>query len=220
VRFAPSPTGFVHIGSLRTALYNYLYARNQGGDFILRIEDTDRERFVEGAVENLISVLEWAGLRPDEGPRWGGACGPYFQSERTETYRHYAQELLKKGHAYYSFDTPADIEAMRARAKAAGNPYAKYNFANRMEMRNSLSLPPAEVEEAIADGTPYAIRLLVPEGASSRLRMRFAAMWFLTARRWMTRCCSSRMAIRPITWPMSWMIISWRSPMSSAARSG
>ena len=164
VRFAPSPTGFVHIGSLRTALYNYLYARNQGGDFILRIEDTDRERFVEGAVENLITVLEWAGLRPDEGPRWGGACGPYFQSERTETYRGYAQELLKKGYAYYSFDSPADIEAMRARAKAAGNPYAKYNFANRMEMRNSLSLPPAEVEEAIADGTPYAIRLLVPEG--------------------------------------------------------
>lgn len=164
VRFAPSPTGFVHIGSLRTALYNYLYARNQGGDFILRIEDTDRERFVEGAVENLISVLEWAGLRPDEGPKWGGEYGPYFQSERTDTYRRYAQELLEKGYAYYSFDTAADIETMRARARTAGNPYARYNFANRMEMRNSLSLPPGEVQEAIAAGTPYAIRLLVPEG--------------------------------------------------------
>ncbi|HNW58867.1 MAG TPA: glutamate--tRNA ligase [bacterium] len=162
VRFAPSPTGFVHIGGLRTALYNYLFARSRGGAFILRIEDTDRERFVEGAVENLIAVLEWAGLVPDEGPKWGGVCGPYFQSERTETYRKYALELLEKGFAYYSFDTAADIEAMRQRAKAAGNPYAKYNFANRLEMRNSLSMSAAEVAAALAAGTPHTIRLLVP----------------------------------------------------------
>jgi glutamyl-tRNA synthetase len=163
VRFAPSPTGFVHIGGLRTALYNYLYARQQGGSFILRIEDTDRERFVEGAVENMISVLEWAGLTPDEGPKWAGAYGPYFQSERSELYRKYALELLEKGHAYYSFDTAADIEAMRQRGRAEGNPYAKYNFTTRMQMRNSLSLPAAEVKAAVAAGMPYAIRLLVPE---------------------------------------------------------
>jgi glutamyl-tRNA synthetase len=162
VRFAPSPTGFVHIGSLRTALYNYLYARQQGGAFILRIEDTDRERFVEGAVENLISVLEWAGLIPDEGPQWGGSYGPYFQSERTEIYRQYALELLEKGFAYYSFDTAEDIEAMRQRAKREGNPYAKYNFTSRLEMRNSLSLSAEEVQEAIGSGKPYTIRLLVP----------------------------------------------------------
>ena len=119
VRFAPSPTGFVHIGSLRTALYNYLFARQQGGAFVLRIEDTDRERYVEGAVENLIAVLEWAGLVPDEGPRWPGRFGPYFQSERTETYRRYAQQLLDQGFAYYAFDTAADIEVMRQRAKVS-----------------------------------------------------------------------------------------------------
>jgi glutamyl-tRNA synthetase len=164
VRFAPSPTGFVHIGSLRTALYNYLFARQQGGVFILRIEDTDRERYVEGAVENLISVLEWAGLIPDEGPRWPGAFGPYFQSERTEIYRGYARELVEKGLAYYSFDTAADIEAMRQRAKNEGNPYAKYNFTIRMQMRNSLSMAADEVQQLIDSSAPYAVRLLVPEG--------------------------------------------------------
>jgi len=162
VRFAPSPTGFVHIGGLRTALYNYLFARQQGGAFILRIEDTDRERFVEGATENLISVLEWAGLIPDEGPKCGGAFGPYFQSERTEIYRHYAFELLEKGQAYYAFDSAADIEAMRQRAKVQGNPFARYNALTRLQMRNSLSLSAAEVAEALRAGTPYTIRLLVP----------------------------------------------------------
>lgn len=162
VRFAPSPTGFVHIGGLRTALYNYLFARQQGGAFILRIEDTDRERFVEGATENLIGVLEWAGLLPDEGPKWGGDFGPYFQSERTELYRKYALELLAKGHAYYAFDTAAEIEAMRQRARAEGNAFARYNHLSRMQMRNSLSLSATEVAEALAAGVPYTIRLLVP----------------------------------------------------------
>ncbi len=164
VRFAPSPTGFVHIGGLRTALYNYLYARKHGGTFILRIEDTDRERFVEGATENLISVLEWAGLVPDEGPRQGGNYGPYFQSQRTEIYQKYARELLDKGFAYYAFDTPEEIEAARQRARQSGNQFMKYNFTIRHEMSNSLNMTPQALRAALDAGKPYVIRLLVPEG--------------------------------------------------------
>src|SRR5512140_1835235 len=115
VRFAPSPTGPLHIGGLRTALYNYLFARKNNGTFILRIEDTDRTRYVEGAVENLIETLRWAGLEFDEGPGRGGAAGPYIQSERLDLYRKYAAELLEAGKAYYAFDTPEELEEMRKR---------------------------------------------------------------------------------------------------------
>ena len=110
VRFAPSPTGFVHLGSLRTALYNYLFAKRQKGTFILRIEDTDRSRYVEGAIENLLSALNWAGLVPDEGPEQGGEFGPYFQSKRTHIYKEYAKQLIEQGRAYYAFDTVEEIE--------------------------------------------------------------------------------------------------------------
>jgi glutamyl-tRNA synthetase len=163
VRFAPSPTGFVHIGGLRTALYNYLFAKKHNGTFILRIEDTDQTRFVEGATENLISVLEWAGLMPDEGPKQGGPWGPYFQSQRTETYRQYARQLLEKGQAYYAFDTPEEIEAMRQRLRQAGNPSYRYNYEVRHQMRNSLTMSEADVQKAIDADTAYVIRLLAPE---------------------------------------------------------
>lgn len=164
VRFAPSPTGFVHIGGLRTALYNYLFARKHGGAFILRIEDTDRERFVDGATENLISVLEWAGLIPDEGPGSDGAFAPYFQSQRTGLYQEYTRQLLESGAAYYAFDTPQEIEAARQRARQAGNPFMKYNFTIRHEMNNSLNMTAQALQQALDSGKPHVIRLLVPEG--------------------------------------------------------
>ena len=162
VRFAPSPTGFVHIGGLRTALYNFLFARKEHGVFILRIEDTDRERFVEGATENLLNVLRWAGVEPDEGPKQGGAYGPYFQSQRTEIYQRYAQWLVDKGYAYYAFDTAEDLAAMRQRSQQSSGAHVKYNAGTREQMHNSLSMTPAQLSQALADGQPHVIRLLVP----------------------------------------------------------
>lgn len=157
VRFAPSPTGFVHVGGLRTALYNYLFARRNGGTFVLRIEDTDRSRFIPGATENLIAVLEWAGISPDEGPTVGGNYGPYFQSERTEIYRKYAEQLIRGGYAYYAFDTAEEVEALRNSATGQ-----KYDAATRLSMRNSLTLSAAEVERLMAANAPMVVRLKVP----------------------------------------------------------
>ena len=163
VRFAPSPTGFVHIGGLRTALYNYLFAKKNNGTFILRIEDTDRTRFVEGATENLMKMLEWAGLVPDEGPGYGGDYGPYFQSERTELYIKYAKELIEKGQAYYAFDTPEELDQFREELKKSGQSHFRYNFQIRDRMRNSLNMTEGEVQAEFDKGTPFVIRLLVPE---------------------------------------------------------
>ena len=115
VRFAPSPTGFLHIGGLRTALYNWLLARQTGGTFILRIEDTDQGRYVEGAEEDILDCLRWAGLTIDEGPEQGGPYVPYHQSKRSELYLRYAKQLIDQGHAYYAFDTPEEIELLRER---------------------------------------------------------------------------------------------------------
>jgi glutamyl-tRNA synthetase len=157
VRFAPSPTGFLHIGGLRTALYNYLFARHHGGQFILRIEDTDQERTVPGAVENIIEMLSWAGLEFDEGPHVGGPYGPYVQSQRLELYRQQAQVLLERGAAYYAFDTPEELERMRARQRAAGVA-PKYD---RFSMRNSFTLPEDEVRRLLAEGAPAVVRLAV-----------------------------------------------------------
>jgi len=161
-RFAPSPTGFVHIGGLRTALYNYLFAKKHAGTFILRIEDTDRTRFVEGATENLLSVIEWAGLTPDEGPAGGGRFAPYYQSQRTEIYVRFAQQLLDKGFAYYAFDTPEDIEALRKKAQENGGQPPKYDYQTRGQMRNSLTMSAAQVKDALAAGVPHVIRLKIP----------------------------------------------------------
>jgi glutamyl-tRNA synthetase len=170
-RFAPSPTGMLHIGGLRTALYAYLVAKQTDGTFILRIEDTDQVRTVDGAVENILRTLHWAGLDPDEGvmmrdglPTEEGAHGPYTQSQRFETYTAHAKELIEKGHAYYAFDTKEDLDHMRETESAAGNAAPKYDSSVRMRMKNSLTLPEAEWKQKIEDGEPHVIRMLIPDG--------------------------------------------------------
>lgn len=162
VRFAPSPTGPLHIGGVRTALFNYLFAKHYNGSFLLRIEDTDQVRYVPGAEEYIHEALAWLGLHPDEGPGTGGPHAPYRQSERREIYQAHAQMLVSNGWAYYAFDTPEELEGMRARYEAAGDPSVKYDAHIRMEMRNSLTLGQAHTEELLRLGTPYTIRFKVP----------------------------------------------------------
>jgi glutamyl-tRNA synthetase len=159
VRFAPSPTGGLHLGGVRTVLYNYLFARKHGGDFILRIEDTDQARYVDGAEGYILASLKWAGLEPDESPEQPGAYGPYRQSERKPIYAKYAQKLIEAGHAYYAFDTTEELEAMRERYKTADNPSPQYNHTLRKKMRNSLQLDPAETKALLEAGTPYVVRI-------------------------------------------------------------
>ena len=156
VRFAPSPTGYLHVGGLRTALYNYLYAKKTGGTFILRIEDTDRKRFVPGAVENLIAALEWCGLEYDEGPGKEGAFGPYLQSERLDIYKKYALDLVDAGKAYYCFCTSERLAELRKEQDAKGL-QPGYD-------KHCAALTKAEVEEKLNSGAPYVIRLNVPKG--------------------------------------------------------
>lgn len=157
VRFAPSPTGPLHIGGLRTALFNYLFARKHGGVFVLRIEDTDQTRFVEGAEDYIIEALDWCGLTPDEGPRQEGGFGPYRQSERKSQYRNYAMQLLEGGHAYYAFDTPEELDNLRKDYESRGETFV-YDARVRDSLRNSLTLEPQEADKMIASGTPYVIR--------------------------------------------------------------
>ena len=154
VRFAPSPTGYLHLGSLRTALFNYLFARHHNGKFILRIEDTDQSRKVEGAVENLINILNEMGLNYDEGPGVGGEFGPYFQSERLDMYKNYCDELLSGGHAYYAFETAEELDEMRKVQQMQGK--------QTMYDRRARVLTENEVKEKLASGIPYVIRLKVP----------------------------------------------------------
>lgn len=163
VRFAPSPTGPLHIGGVRTALYNYLLARQTGGQFILRIEDTDQKRYVPGAEDYIKEALEWCGLHPDEGPGYGGDYGPYRQSERKALYQKYAQELVDNGKAYYAFDTADELDARREAEKAAGNHSFSYGIGTRASMRNSESLSEQEVADLLAAKAPYTIRLKVPK---------------------------------------------------------
>ena len=158
VRFAPSPTGGLHLGGVRTALFNYLFARHHGGEFILRIEDTDQTRFVPGAEEYIAECLEWCGISPDESPSKPGAFGPYRQSERKPSYRQYAEQLIKDGFAYYAFDTAEELDAQRAL-----QPNFRYSHENRMNLRNSLSLSQEEVDSLLAAGTPHTIRIKMPE---------------------------------------------------------
>ncbi|MBD5251282.1 MAG: glutamate--tRNA ligase [Barnesiella sp.] len=159
VRFAPSPTGPLHIGGVRTALYNYLFARRNGGDMILRIEDTDSHRFVPGAEDYINESLAWLGIKIDEGVREGGAYGPYKQSERRDIYREHVKMLLDAGKAYIAFDTPEELEAARA-----AKPNFQYDASTRMSMRNSLSMPAEEVKRLIDEGTPYVVRFLIEPG--------------------------------------------------------
>lgn len=168
VRFAPSPTGPLHMGGVRTALYNYLFAKKHNGAFILRIEDTDQTRFVEGAEEYLIESLKWCGIEPDEGYGIGGDFGPYKQSERREMYKPYAEDLVKKGKAYYAFDSAEDLDRMRNQAQKMKMPNWQYNAISRESMQNSISLPEDEVNRRIEEGKPYVIRFKMPRNEDVR----------------------------------------------------
>lgn len=162
VRFAPSPTGALHLGGVRTVLYNYLFARHFGGEFVLRIEDTDQNRYVPGAEEYIFNCLKWCGLEPDESPLHGGPFAPYRQSERKSMYLEYAEQLVANGHAYYAFDTAEELEQMR-------NNHGQYDATKRLHMRNSLTLPPHEVAALKASGTPYVVRIKMPTDEILRL---------------------------------------------------
>lgn len=159
MRFAPSPTGPLHIGGVRTALFNYLFARRNGGKMILRIEDTDSQRFVPGAEDYINEALAWLGIGIDEGVREGGPYGPYRQSERRDIYRRYVKQLLDAGKAYYAFDTPTELEAKRGEVANF-----QYDASTRMQMRNSLSMPADDVKALLDGGTPYVVRFLVEPG--------------------------------------------------------
>ena len=169
VRFAPSPTGPLHIGGVRTALYNYLFARRHKGVFILRIEDTDQNRFVDGAEEYILDSLKWLGIEPDEGPNTMGKYGPYRQSERKDIYDKYIQELLNNGSAYYAFDTPEELDAHRKYHESQGKTFI-YNWHNRMKLKNSLSLSKEETDQYINSNIPYVIRFLVKPKETLQLK--------------------------------------------------
>ena len=162
VRFAPSPTGPLHMGGVRTALYNYLFARQHGGDFILRIEDTDSQRFVPGAEKYILDSLAWCGIRIDEGVAEGGPHAPYRQSERREIYLKYARQLVESGHAYYAFDTQEELAAIRAEAESRGQTFA-YNHEARGRLATSLALPAEEVSRRMEAGEPWVVRFMMPE---------------------------------------------------------
>lgn len=167
VRFAPSPTGPLHIGGVRTALYNYLFAKKHGGKFLLRIEDTDQKRLVEGAEDYINQSLAWLGMPIDEGVREGGEYGPYKQSERMDMYAQYAEQLVKDEKAYYAFDTPDEINEMRAKLEA-NNMSAKYDATSRMSMKNSLTLSEDEVKERLDRGDKYIVRIKLPRNEEIR----------------------------------------------------
>ncbi|WP_289037795.1 glutamate--tRNA ligase [uncultured Zobellia sp.] len=171
VRFAPSPTGPLHIGGVRTALFNYLFAKKHGGDFILRIEDTDQNRYVEGAEQYIIDALNWCGLTFDEGPGLKGDFGPYRQSERKHLYKQYAEELITKGKAYYAFDTAEKLDAHRKDHEAKGKTFI-YNWHNRLKLDNSLSLMPEEVQKRLDAGEDYVVRFLTPPDEKLQLKDR------------------------------------------------
>lgn len=162
VRFAPSPTGGLHLGGVRTALFNYLFAKHHHGTFMLRVEDTDQNRFVPGAEEYITECLAWCGISPDESPSAGGDFGPYRQSERKELYRAYAEQLVEKGYAYYAFDTPEELEKMREQYKSESNPSPQYDSKLRDKMKNSLTLSSSEVQQRLSNNEPHVIRIKMP----------------------------------------------------------
>ncbi|NCA20182.1 MAG: glutamate--tRNA ligase, partial [Crocinitomicaceae bacterium] len=168
VRFAPSPTGPLHMGGVRTALYNYLFAKKNNGTFIIRVEDTDQTRFVPGAQDYIMDAMNWCGIMPTEGPGLGGDFGPYVQSERKEMYRPYAEQLVNDDKAYYAFDTAEELEKMREQAKQMGMPNWQYNSVTRSSLKNSLTLPQTEVERLLAEGTQYVIRMKMPRNKDIR----------------------------------------------------
>ncbi len=163
VRFAPSPTGPLHIGGVRTALYNYLFAKRNNGKFILRIEDTDQKRYVAGAEQYVMESLKWCGIEIDEGLEQGGEYGPYRQSERKKIYKKYAEQLIESGNAYYAFDTPEELETLRNKLESEKAANKSYSASSRMQMKNSLTLPKEEVKRIIDAGEPYVIRFKMPD---------------------------------------------------------
>ncbi len=168
VRFAPSPTGPLHIGGVRTALFNYLFAKKHNGTFVLRIEDTDQNRYVEGAEEYIKNALDWCAIPFDEGPGKDGGFGPYRQSERKHLYKQYADQLIKNGHAYYAFDTTEALEAHRKDHEAKGKTFI-YNWHNREKLTNSLSLSEQEVQSRLSSGNPFVIRFKSPKDETLHL---------------------------------------------------
>ncbi len=163
VRFAPSPTGGLHLGGVRTVLYNYLFAKKHQGTFVVRIEDTDQRRYVAGAEDYLFDCLRWCGLEPDESVQHGGTYGPYRQSERKTLYKKYAELLIEQGWAYYAFDTPEELEKMRAQLATPANPSPQYDHQVRMQLRNSLALGAEKTKALLQAGTPYVVRIKMPE---------------------------------------------------------
>lgn len=172
VRFAPSPTGPLHIGGVRTALYNYLFAKKHGGDFLLRIEDTDQTRYVKGAEDYIVEALKWSGLIIDEGVGVGGKYGPYRQSERKKEgiYKKYTEQLITSGHAYYAFDTPEELDLMRENLKKAGVTAPQYNINTRNSMKNSLSLSAEEVKKRLENNENYVIRIKIPRNEDIKFK--------------------------------------------------
>ncbi|MBD8016916.1 glutamate--tRNA ligase [Kaistella pullorum] len=162
VRFAPSPTGPLHLGGVRTALYDYLFAKNQGGEFVLRIEDTDTARYVEGAEDYIMEALAWCGIVPDESPKHGGPYAPYRQSERREIYDRYLEQILKTDYAYLAFDTPEELDEIRKEYEAKGDVFA-YNFITRNRLKNSITLSEEEVKQLLEQKVPYVVRFKMPE---------------------------------------------------------
>ncbi len=168
VRFAPSPTGPLHMGGVRTALYNYLFAKKHNGTFILRLEDTDQTRFVPGAFDYIMEALAWCGITPDEAPGIGGDYGPYVQSKRKEMYKPYAEQLIENGMAYYAFDSAESLTEMRDKAKQMKMPNWQYNAITRGNMQNSLTLPQDEVQRRLDNNEPYVIRFKMPRNEDVR----------------------------------------------------
>lgn len=169
VRFAPSPTGPLHMGGVRTALYNYLFAKKHQGDFLIRIEDTDQTRFVPGAEDYIFNALEWCGIKADESNRDGGNFGPYKQSERKHLYRQYADQLVEEGKAYYAFDTPEELDEIRQKAKENGVHAWQYNNITRNSMKNSLTLDSEETQRRLDNGDPHVIRIKMPRNEEVKL---------------------------------------------------
>ncbi len=161
VRFAPSPTGALHLGGVRTALYDYLFAKNQGGEFVLRIEDTDTARYVEGAEDYIMNSLEWCGIVPDESPKIGGKYAPYRQSERRDIYDRYKEQILKTDYAYLAFDTPEELDKIRKEFEQNGDVFS-YNHQTRLQLKNSISLSKEEVEKLLNNNVPYVVRFKMP----------------------------------------------------------
>lgn len=195
-RFAPSPTGYMHVGNLRTALYTYLMAKHEDGTFILRIEDTDQGRYVEGAVDVIYNTLREAGLNWDEGPDIGGPVGPYVQSERMGMFKQYAEQLVAEGKAYYCFCTEERLEALHAEQRANGE-MTHYDGCCR-------DLPEEEVQKRLAAGEPYVIRQKIPAPASPASMMWSTATSRSRTARWMTRSSSRPTGCPPTTSPTSW----------------